>query len=238
MKLSVRLSVLRVLILSVLSILIFSVLSILILYKRSIRATVFDCDIAPLSLKIQNVSLADGIAVNRGIAVQLAENQTAGLRVTLTLNNTRIRNIFDCSYISANSSQLSACQGASGSVFDPQNPGFNCQNRSSWSFEVETVDDPPLGAQLEQGVARAHFDGGPSFNLPVEVWSSPGLVAIDKRSYLALGPESSVLKELIHSAHIPSRAFGLYYGSRSQLFPTDGSSSLESVSWDCVDPAS
>jgi hypothetical protein len=206
----------------------YSAFGFLILCQLSILIAAYDCNIPPLSLKIQNISLDNGIAINRGIGLQLPGEQYAGLRFSFTWNNTRIRSNLDCSYIDENISQYAACQGVSGSVFDPLNPGFNRQLSNSWDFEVETVDTPPPGAQLEYGVALTKFEDGPSFELPVEVWSSPVLTkdwsdwVTPQRSFLALGPQSSLLERLLDLAYIPSRGFGLYYGSRSVKYPTDG----------------
>src|SRR5947199_1573653 len=55
-----------------------------------------NCDIPPLILPIYNVTLPDGVAINRGVYVEVG-GQTLGLRLTLLHNNTRLRNQHDCS---------------------------------------------------------------------------------------------------------------------------------------------
>ena len=47
-----------------------------------------DCGIPPLALAIKNTTFADGIALNRGVEMQLG-GQLLGLRLSLSQNNTR-----------------------------------------------------------------------------------------------------------------------------------------------------
>jgi hypothetical protein len=186
-----------------------------------------DCNIPPISLKSKNISLDNSIAINRGIGLQLPGEQYAGLRLSLISNNTSIRSSLDCTSIDEDISQYTACQGASGSLFVPLHPDFDRQLSNSSDFEVEAEDTPPLGTQLEYGIALAKFDSGPSFELPLKVWSSPVPTKgwsdwiKPQRSFLALGPQSSLLERLLDLAYIPSRGFGLYYGSRSVKYPVE-----------------
>lgn len=75
------------------------------------------CTSTPITLPWQNVTLKDGVAFNRGIAIQLGE-QPVSLRGSTSLINTRLRNARDCEI--GNASIQSGCQGSSGSSFDIQ----------------------------------------------------------------------------------------------------------------------
>jgi hypothetical protein len=201
----------------------FALLSIFLC--RLLFTGAFDCSIPPQSLKLQNATFKNGQAVNRGISASLPGNQIVGLRPTFVFNNTRLRNSADCSYNNANDSQFVICEGESGSVFNPNVPDFQQLLGSDWAKEVETVDPPPLGLVPEQGLGFVQFDSGSGLQLPMEVWSHPGLEAnsgTPNRSFVALGPKSSLLERLIDGGNIPSRALGLFYGSRSVELPTDG----------------
>jgi len=80
------------------------------------RFVAADCSIAPISLPLKNNTLADGVALNRGIPVQLG-GQSEGFRVTFTKQNVLIRNGQDC-ILKGNVTNVSGCWGASGGVFN------------------------------------------------------------------------------------------------------------------------
>src|SRR5213082_409533 len=81
--------------------------------------TAYDCRVPPISLKLQNATFKGDDAINRGVKMNLGDNQIVGLRPSWVWNNTRLRNKNDCTAGNANSSQETACEGASGSVFEP-----------------------------------------------------------------------------------------------------------------------
>lgn len=54
---------------------------------------------------------------------------------------------------------------------------------------------------------------------PLEVWSNQ---ASDNKSGLSFGPDSSFIDWLYRADLVPSKAFGVFFGSRSQLNATDG----------------
>ncbi|KAH8204443.1 hypothetical protein TruAng_001359 [Truncatella angustata] len=174
-----------------------------------------NCSLAPLSLTIQNTTFSDGIAVNRGVQTLLG-GQLLGLRLSLSQNNTRVRNARDCSDIPAN---FSSCQGASGGVFSVSNDSFTQVPPSKWN--VSAIDPHPQDATIIFGYGTTEFPGTPATieKLPFEVWADSNAA---NKSELALGPRSSFLERLVDAAWAPTRNFGLYYGSRSQNRAKDG----------------
>src|SRR4051794_4548608 len=75
----------------------------------------YDCGITPIVLPNQNGTLYAGVTVNRGINFQCFPSaQRIALRPSFIWNNTRVRNSINCK---GNSSEIVACQGASGSTF-------------------------------------------------------------------------------------------------------------------------
>lgn len=188
----------------------------------------YDCSIAPISLKLQNATFKNGVAINRGIEINLGDNQTVGLRPSWVWNNTRIRNKSDCTANNANSTQETACEGASGSVFEPDN-SFTELVDNQWDSQVRTVDAPPILATLERGVTQAQFADGTTVTLATEIWSAPSMPvsATDSqkganKSLLALGPDSSVLETFLNNSKVPSSFHSIFFGSRSLDYPTDG----------------
>ncbi|KAK6220557.1 hypothetical protein LQW54_002002 [Pestalotiopsis sp. IQ-011] len=174
-----------------------------------------NCSIAPLSLAIRNTTFSDGIAVNRGLQTLLG-GQLLGLRLSLSQNNTRVRNARDCSTIPAN---FSSCQGASGGVFDVSSDSFIQVPLSKWNVSV--VDYHPQDATILYGYSASEFPDSPASigELPLEVWADANAA---NKSELALGPSSSFLQRLVEASWAPSRGFGVYYGSRSQNQAKDG----------------
>ena len=85
------------------------------LFSGRLSSVVADCTIPPISQPLKNNTLKDGIALNRGIPVQLG-GQSEGFRVTFTKQNTLIRNAQDC-ILKGNVTNVSGCWGASGGVF-------------------------------------------------------------------------------------------------------------------------
>ncbi|MCJ1248935.1 hypothetical protein MMC30_006156 [Trapelia coarctata] len=178
------------------------------------RFVAADCSIAPRSLPLKNNTLADGVALNRGIPVQLG-GQSEGFRVTFTKQNTLVRNGQDC-ILKGNVTNVSGCWGASGGVFDVDS-SFKQAPDGTWNG---TSEAPPIGATVLQGYDDAIFPGGlhiPGF--PFEVWSEAN--ALNKSS-IGLGPNSSVLRSFVDAKAVPSTAMGLFFGSRSQDQAADG----------------
>ncbi|ETS81100.1 hypothetical protein PFICI_06102 [Pestalotiopsis fici W106-1] len=174
-----------------------------------------NCSIPPLSLAIQNTTFSDGIAVNRGVQTLLG-GQLLGLRLSLSQNNTRVRNARDCSVIPAN---FSACQGASGGVFNVANNSFTQVPLSKWNVSV--VDRHPQDATIIYGYSSSEFpDSAATIDeLPFEVWADANAA---NKSELALGPSSSFFQRLVEASWAPTRNFGIYHGSRSQNQARDG----------------
>lgn len=75
-----------------------------------------NCSIPLLSIEISNHTLQDGVALNRGILIDIGGEQVS-LRLSTEFNNSRIRNERDCQ-INANLSAISDCVGASGSTYN------------------------------------------------------------------------------------------------------------------------
>jgi hypothetical protein len=97
---------------------------------------------------------------------------------------------------------------------------------NAWKSTVLTVDPLPAGiTATRKGIAMVQFDDGPKLALPVEVWSKPDMQLPElslTKSYLPLGPESSLLDRLLNQSYIPSRFIGLFFGSRSLSNPING----------------
>ncbi|KAI9828035.1 MAG: hypothetical protein M1832_003562 [Thelocarpon impressellum] len=190
------------------------------------------CDVKPISLPWANITLPDGITIQRGIYVALGKSQGLGLRATTILNNTRLRNIRDCQG-SANASQQSGCAGASGSNYDLTKTS-SWVNVSPSEWNVTTIDAHSIDETVLDGYedVRVGVAGGPPLlipQMPLEVWSN---AKSDNKSGLALGPASSFLKKLLDIGVVPSTVFGLFSGSRSQLRAVDGN--LTIGGWDAA----
>jgi hypothetical protein len=173
-----------------------------------------NCSVAPLYLPIQNNTLDDGVASNRGIYCTLG-NQREGFRITFTLNTTRIRNSRDCA-LQGNATAVTSCEGASGGVYST-NSTFEAATPGTLN---STLDPTPIGATVIDGYDTATFYAGltvPKF--PFEVWSNQDAT---NKSTMAFGPNSSVLKVLRYVNAVPSRFMGIFMGSRSQSQPIDG----------------
>lgn len=175
-----------------------------------------NCSIAPLSLPWTNYTLPDGIAVNRGIFVELG-GQPASIRCSTTISNTRIRNARDCQL--QNATTQSTCQGASGSNFDPlRSKTWRAATPQNW--KVTVIDPHRADETVLEGYDVAKFHGGLEISdLPFEVWSN---LNSDNKSGLALGPNSSFLEKLVRSEAAPSKVIGLFFGSRSETQGVDG----------------
>ncbi|KAI7970499.1 hypothetical protein EIK77_005217 [Talaromyces pinophilus] len=159
----------------------------------------------PLLLDLINVTLSDGVAENRDIGILLG-GQPEGLRITFTLNNTRVRNAYDCN-ITGNATAQAQCLGASGGTYDLTRNTFN----ETGGFNVSHIDTPPVGATVRRGTDQAQFGNLTFPAFPFEVWSA-----------IAFGPQSSVLQRIIDSNTAPSRFLGLFFGSRFESQPQDG----------------
>src|SRR5215469_2410289 len=128
----------------------------------------YDCGIKPLIWPIQNGTFNDVQGVNRGITLQLPGNQLLGLRPTTCHNVTWIRDSRDCT---GNATQIVICEGASGSIFDPTDPGFVRQPNSIFDSNIPFVDADPVNAKFIKGEALGQFDGGPNnISIPLVVW--------------------------------------------------------------------
>lgn len=126
------------------------------LFPSAGRAT--DCSIRPLILPIrvkclrvfgsrdtrangrvpQNVTFPDGVGANRGIALVLS-GQVQGMRMSTIVNNTRLRNILDCTTgTNATVNGIVGCEGASGSVYDTRKGSFRqVFNLKDWNVRYE-----------------------------------------------------------------------------------------------------
>ncbi|MCJ1230812.1 hypothetical protein MMC12_007486 [Toensbergia leucococca] len=175
-----------------------------------------DCSILPRSLPLTNYTLGDAVARNRGIFVQIG-GEPLGLRISTIINNTRVRNIRDCE--EGNATAETGCAGASGSDFDVER-STTWQAAAPRDWNVSTVDPHEGGETVVEGWDQAEFYGtGPIPGFPLEVWSD---LASDNKSGLAFGPESSFLDWFLQAGKVPSRVFGIFFGSRSQLQGVDG----------------
>jgi hypothetical protein len=174
------------------------------------------CSIEPISIPWTNVSLADGVAVNRGISIQLGGEPVA-LRATTIFNNCRIRNARDCEF--GNATSQSGCQGASGSSFDiAKSTTWESAPEGGWNVSV--IDPHEADETVIDGYDVAKFYGIPEiYGFPFEVWSN---AQSDNKSGLALGPNSSFIQNLLDVQAAPSGLFGLFFGSRSQTRGVDG----------------
>jgi hypothetical protein len=180
------------------------------------QAAADSCSIDPLSLPWTNTSLADGVAANRGIGIQLG-GQPISLRATTIFNNCRIRNARDCQL--GNATSQSGCQGASGSSFDIAK-STTWQSAPQGAWNVTVVDPHDSGETVIDGYDVAEFYGIPEiYGFPFEVWSN---TQSDNKSGLALGPNSSFVQTLLDVQAAPSGVFGLFFGSRSQTQGVDG----------------
>jgi hypothetical protein len=184
------------------------------------RAASYSC-VHPLVWPLRNQTFNIGAlaAVNRGVGIVL-DNQALGLRPTFCWNGTRIRSAQDCAAPSVNVSAFNACQGQSGSVYDATQPAFVTLDASAWTVP----DAPPLNVRSSRGKAPATFDGGQTLDIPFEVWSGDFGSTTPNKSFLALGPQSNVVRTLLEAGYAPSSAMGVFYGSRSVANWTTGKS--------------
>ena len=174
---------------------------------------------SPLTLVLKNNTLSSGIAINRGVGLEL-NGELLSIRLTTLLNNVRLRNSKDCP---ENRTLETECQGSSGSVYDLDKYPFDRVGEEEWSQRV--VADPyhPGDIHPVQGFATANITTTPQIseisNLPIQVWSNK---QSSNKSGLALGPSSSFVKRLFEMGVVPGTSWGLFFGSRSQLNSTDG----------------
>jgi len=169
---------------------------------------------------IQNGTFNDVEGVNRGITLQLPGNQLLGLRPTTCHNVTWIRDSRDCT---GNATQIVICEGVSGSIFDPTDPGFVRQPNSIFDSNIPFVDADPVNAKFIKGEALGQFDGGPNnISIPLVVWREDFGSQTPNKSFIALGPESAILQRLLDGGYIPSKVISIFYGSRSVSKPTNG----------------
>lgn len=178
----------------------------------SFTSSADNCTTPPLVFGITNVTLSDGVAKNRGVKVVLG-GQPEGLRVTFMLNNTRVRNAYDCK-LSPNATEQATCLGASGGTYDLTLHTFN----QTGHFNVSHTDAPPVDATVRQGTDTAEFGNWTCPAFPFEVWSANAT----NKSGIAFGPSSSVLQRILDFNAAPSRFMGLFFGSRSESLPLDG----------------
>jgi hypothetical protein len=182
-----------------------------------------NCGINPIVLAVQNGSLdTNGIASNRGIQIRFGNQKSLlTLRATYVRNNARIRNADDCSH--GNSSENIGCVGASGSVFqNDADSEFQQYSNVDWKSAVVELD-PALSVPSVQGHAPAKFDTIPPIDMPLEIWSNSALnIDLTNKSFVALGPESSLLRNMVQSKNAPSNFTAYYHGSRSYQKYADG----------------
>ena len=173
-----------------------------------------NCSVRPISLPIRNITIATGVAVNRGLSANLG-GQELGLRLTTRWNDVRVRNSIDCG--STNLSFSLSCQGASGSSFSTAE-GFIQAPQGEWNGT--TGDGMVANEVVVDGWTTAKFEGLKAIpGLPIEVYHDS---KSKNRSGLSIGPDSSFFKSLSTANLIPSAAFGLFMGSRSQTRGLDG----------------
>lgn len=85
---------------------------------------------------------------------------------------------------------------------------------------MTSIDSSPNGAHVIRGYDLASF--GPSVSVPgfpLEIWSDS---TSSNRSSLGLGINSSVISSLVRANVAPSPELGLFYGSRSIQYPSNG----------------
>lgn len=168
---------------------------------------------------IQNGTFNDVEGVNKGITCELPGNQLVGLRVTTCHNVSWIRDWGDCT---GNASEIVACEGASGSIFDPTVSGFTREVDSVFNSHIPFIDADPVNARAIKGEVIGQFDGGPNISIPLVVWSENFGSQTPNKSFLAMGPEPSILQRLLDGGYIPSKVLGVFYGSGSVFNPTNG----------------
>ncbi|MCJ1475708.1 hypothetical protein MMC13_004371 [Lambiella insularis] len=179
------------------------------------KITADSCGTPPLLLPITNYTLADGVALNRGVGVQVG-SQILGLRLSTRLANTRLRNADDCQQ--GNASIETQCAGSTGSIFDlTKSKTWSQAGPGGWN--VSAIDPHEAGESIVDGWDMAKLFSTSSVpGFPMEVWSN---AASDNRSGLAIGPNSSFLEWLSSASLVPSKVLGIYFGSRSQLEGAD-----------------
>ncbi|KAH0562035.1 hypothetical protein GP486_003261 [Trichoglossum hirsutum] len=198
---------------------------LLLIFFLAFSAAANNCSTKPLTLPIGNVTLGNGVAVNRGVYVKLG-NQVTSLRLTTNLNNTGVRNALDCDLL--NSTARTVCLGASGSIYAPESSNTWRQvSPDEFASNVSTIDTHAVGETVIVGYETAKFSSNVEVKgYPLEVWSN---LTSTNRSGLAIGSGSSFLQKLLSVSAAPSRAFGLFYGSRSQSRPTDGALTIGGI---------
>jgi hypothetical protein len=95
---------------------------------------------------------------------------------------------------------------------------FRAVTNNAWN--VTSIDPSPNGAHVIRGYDLASF--GPNVSVPgfpFETWSHS---TSSNRSSLGLGINSSVISSFIGANVAPSPEVGLFYGSRSIQYPSDG----------------
>lgn len=179
----------------------------------------YSCQIPPLVWPLKNGTFNDVEGVNKGVTCELPGNQVVGLRPTTCHNVSWIRDSKDCT---GNSTEIVVCEGESGSLFDPTVSGFTREVDSVFGSRIPFIDPDPVNARVIKGEALAQFDPGPDISIPLVVWSENFGSQSPNKSFIAIGPESSILQRLLDGAYIPSKVLGIFYGSRSVSNPTDG----------------
>jgi len=179
-----------------------------------------DCNIKPLVLLFYNQSYTDAdlniVAINRGAGVTFPDDHPVALRLTCVWNDTRMRSAKDCDR--NNNTYFNSCEGASGSVFWLNSTGFV----QIGSKEDGLTDPPPMGtSDVIYGETEVNMSNT-NLKIPIQVYSKDFGTGNPYKSFLALGPKSTVLQRLLDGQFIPSKVIGLFYGSRSVDKPTDG----------------
>lgn len=192
---------------------------VVIIFSLADLVQSYSCQIQPLVWRLQNSTFNDVVGINRGVTCELPGNQVVGLRPTTCHNVSWIRNSGDCT---GNTTDIIVCEGESGSLFDPSVSGFTREVDSVFDSHIPFIDPDPFNARVIKGEALAQFDGGPNMSIPLVVWSEDFGSQTPNKSFIAFGPESSILQRLLDGSFIPSKVLGIFYGSRSVSNPTDG----------------
>jgi hypothetical protein len=198
-----------------------------------------NCSAAFLAFPIKNNTLGDGVALNRGLYVQLggqpqgeerpltyqilktAPHTSTGLRLTFLWENTAIENGQDCLGATNSASNITACVGRSGGA-------FYIDKSTTWRAAPDgvwngTVPDPAEhDGHTLLGWDTAVFSGNVQVpGMPLAVWSDNTPL---NRTALGLGSNSSTIRAFVQAGVLPElpQQIGIFMGSRSELQSVDG----------------
>jgi len=195
-----------------------------------------NCSAKFLAFPIKNNTLGDGVALNRGISVELGgqpqgrcrnisrqtlSHGTTGLRLTTLWDNMAIQNAQDCTGGTSSESNISACIGASGGVFYiDKSTSWKAAPDGGWNGT--STDPAEHDGHTLLGWDTAVFSGDIQVpGMPLAVWSDVDPL---NRTALGLGANSSTLRALVSAGVLPEfpQQIGIFMGSRSELQGSDG----------------